>query len=140
MRPQLGISQRLIQLGVLILILVAWYIGTMPGHINPLLLPAPGPVFKDFWVLLTTSSIWPDLWVTVHEWLVAVAIAAIAGCSLGYIISRSAYAVRVFDPLLAGIYSIPAILLFPLYLLFFGLGAGSKIAIGTTIAFFPVVL
>jgi ABC-type nitrate/sulfonate/bicarbonate transport system permease component len=48
--------------------------------------------------------------------------------------------VRVFDPLLAGIYSIPAILLFPLYLLFFGLGSGSKIAIGTTIAFFPVVL
>jgi ABC-type nitrate/sulfonate/bicarbonate transport system permease component len=140
MRPKLGISQRLIQLGVLILILVAWYIGTMPGHINPLLLPPPGPVFKDFWQLLTNSSIWPDLWVTVHEWLVAVAIAAIAGCGLGYIISRSAYAVRVFDPLLAGIYSIPAILLFPLYLLFFGLGAGSKIAIGTTIAFFPVVL
>ena len=121
---------------MLILILVAWYIGTMPGHINPLLLPPPAPVFKDFWVLLTTSGIWPDLWVTVHEWIVAVAIAAIAGCSLGYIISRSAYAVRVFDPLLAGIYSIPAILLFPLYLLFFGLGAGSKIAIGTTIASF----
>jgi ABC-type nitrate/sulfonate/bicarbonate transport system permease component len=48
--------------------------------------------------------------------------------------------VRVFDPLLAGIYSIPAILLFPLYVLFFGLGAGSKIAIGANIAFFPVVL
>ena len=140
MRPKLGVGQRLIQLGVLILILVAWYVGTLPGHINPLLLPPPAPVFKDFWQLLTNSSIWPDLWVTVHEWLVAVAIAAVAGCTLGYIISRSAYAVRVFDPLLAGIYSIPAILLFPLYLLFFGLGSGSKIAIGTTIAFFPVVL
>jgi ABC-type nitrate/sulfonate/bicarbonate transport system permease component len=42
--------------------------------------------------------------------------------------------------LLSGLYSIPAILLFPLYLLFFGLGPGSKIAIGTTIAFFPIVL
>ena len=49
MRPKLGLSQRLIQLGVLILILVAWYIGTMPGHINPLLLPPPAPVFQDFW-------------------------------------------------------------------------------------------
>ena len=140
MRPKLGVSQRLIQLGVLILILVAWYIGTLPGHINRLLLPPPIPVFEDFWGLLTSSDIWPDLWVTVHEWLVAVAISAVAGCSLGYIISRSAYSVRVFDPLLAGIYSIPAILLFPLYLLFFGLGPGSKIAIGVTIAFFPVVL
>src|SRR4029077_4454934 len=140
MRPQLCVGQRLIQLGVLILILVAWYIFTLPGHINPLLLPPPAPVFKNFWVLLTTSGIWPGLCVTVHEWLGAVALASVAGCALGYIISRSAYAVRVFDPLLAGIYSIPAILLFPLYLLFFGLGAGSKIAIGTTIAFFPIVL
>jgi ABC-type nitrate/sulfonate/bicarbonate transport system permease component len=91
-------------------------------------------------VLLTTSSIWPDLLVTVREWVSAVVIASVFGCSIGYLVSRSAYSVRVFDPLFAGIYSIPAILLFPLYLLFFGLGEGSKIALGTTIAFFPVVL
>jgi ABC-type nitrate/sulfonate/bicarbonate transport system permease component len=140
MRPKMNFGQRLIQLGVLVLILVSWWYFTLPGGINHLLLPAPGPVFRDFWVLLTTNSVWPDLLVTVHEWIEAVLIAAIAGCGLGYLISRSGYAVRVFDPLLAGIYSIPAILLFPLYLLFFGLGPGSKIAIGTTIAFFPVVL
>jgi ABC-type nitrate/sulfonate/bicarbonate transport system permease component len=134
------LAQRLVQLGVLLAIMAAWYWATQPGRVNHLLLPAPGPVFRNFWILLTTSSIWPDLLVTVHEWIVAFAIASIGGCSLGYIISRSGYAVRVFDPLLAGLYSIPAILLFPLYLLFFGLGPGSKIAIGTTIAFFPVVL
>jgi len=140
MKNQSKLLQRLIQLGFLAALMLLWYVGTLPGGINPLLLPPPLPVFRNFGVLLTTSSIWPDLWVTIHEWIVAIAIAAVAGCSLGYIISRSGYAVRVFDPLLAGIYSIPAILLFPLYLLFFGLGSGSKIAIGTTIAFFPVVL
>ena len=40
----------------------------------------------------------------------------------------------------AGLYAIPAILLFPLYVLFFGIGPASKIAMGATIAFFPVVL
>ena len=34
----------------------------------------------------------------------------------------------------------PAILLFPLLVLWFGLGEGSKIAIGVLIAFFPIVL
>lgn len=134
------LTQRLVQLGVLLAILIAWYWATLPGGVNHLLLPAPGPVFRNFWILLTTNSIWPDLLVTIHEWVSAFLIASISGCSLGYIISRSGYAVRVFDPLLAGLYSIPAILLFPLYLLFFGLGPGSKIAIGTTIAFFPIVL
>jgi ABC-type nitrate/sulfonate/bicarbonate transport system permease component len=46
----------------------------------------------------------------------------------------------VFEPLLAGIYSIPIILFLPLYVLFFGLGPASKIALGTTISFFPIVL
>jgi ABC-type nitrate/sulfonate/bicarbonate transport system permease component len=134
------LAQRLVQLGIFLAVLFLWYWATLPGGINHLLLPAPAPVFRNFWILLTTSSIWPDLLVTVREWVTAFLIASISGCTLGYVISRSGYAVRVFDPLLAGLYSIPAILLFPLYLLFFGLGPGSKIAIGTTIAFFPIVL
>jgi ABC-type nitrate/sulfonate/bicarbonate transport system permease component len=140
MKPPSRLPQRLVQIGILVVLLVTWYWETLPGGINQLLLPAPAPVFRNFWILLTTNSIWPDLAVTVREWITAFLIATIGGCTLGYVISRSGYAVRVFDPLLAGIYSIPAILLFPLYLLFFGLGPGSKIAIGSTIAFFPVVL
>jgi len=140
MKKSSRLPQHLVQLGILLAVLLAWYWATLPGGINHLLLPPPIPVFEGFWVLFTTDSIWPDLLVTVREWVSAVVIASVSGCVLGYIISRSNYAVRVFDPLLAGLYSIPAILLFPLYLLFFGLGPGSKIAIGTTIAFFPIVL
>ena len=131
---------RLIQGSVFLAVLAAWYVATLPGGINHLLLPAPAPVFRDFGVLLTTGSIWPDLLVTVTEWIAAFAIAAVAGSVIGYLVSLTPYTVEVFDPLFAGLYSIPAILLFPLFLLFFGLGPASKIALGTTIAFFPIVL
>jgi len=140
MKKPSRLAAHLVQLGILVVVLGAWYWATLPGGINHLLLPPPIPVFEGFWVLFTADSIWPDLLVTVREWVTAVVLASVSGCTLGYLISRSGYAVRVFDPLLAGLYSIPAILLFPLYLLFFGLGPGSKIAIGTTIAFFPIVL
>jgi ABC-type nitrate/sulfonate/bicarbonate transport system permease component len=133
-------AQRLLQLAILIAALAAWYVLTLPGRVNPILLPPPGPVFHDFGVLLTTRSIWPDLLVTIYEWVVAFSIGAIAGGIVGYLVSLTPYTVRVFDPLLAGFYSVPAILLFPLFLLFFGLGPASKIAIGATIAFFPVAL
>jgi ABC-type nitrate/sulfonate/bicarbonate transport system permease component len=133
-------AQRLVQLAILIAAFAAWYALTLPGRVNPILLPPPGTVFHDFGVLVTTRGIWTDLLVTISEWLIAFAIGAVAGCLAGYAVSLTPYAVRVFDPLLAGFYSVPAILLFPLYLLFFGLGPASKIAIGTTIAFFPVAL
>jgi ABC-type nitrate/sulfonate/bicarbonate transport system permease component len=38
------------------------------------------------------------------------------------------------------LYAVPTILLFPLYLLFFGIGSPSKIALGATLAFFPIAL
>jgi ABC-type nitrate/sulfonate/bicarbonate transport system permease component len=133
-------GQRFVQFGVLIAILAGWYLFTLPGRVNSLLLPAPLPVFRAFGVLLTTSAIWADIFLTVGEWAVAFAIGAVAGCIIGYLVGLTAYTVRVFDPLLAGLYSVPMILLYPLFLLFFGLGPGSKIAIGTTIAFFPIVL
>lgn len=133
-------KQRAIQFAIVASALILWYVLTLPGRINPILLPPPIPVLQAFGVLVTTRTVWPDVLITVAEWLVAFALGALAGCVVGYLVSLTRYTVRVFDPLIAGFYSIPAILLFPLYLLFFGLGPASKIAIGTTIAFFPVAL
>jgi ABC-type nitrate/sulfonate/bicarbonate transport system permease component len=131
---------RLVQLAFAAAILLAWYIATSQGYVNPILLPSLTDSFDEFFLLIESGSYWPNLQVTLSEVLTAFAIASVLGCLLGYVVSLSRYTVRVFDPLFAGMYSIPAILLFPLYVLFFGLGEGSKIAIGATIAFFPVVL
>jgi len=132
--------QRLVQLGFLALAAIAWQIAATRGGVSPLLLPPPAAVYHEFLSLLKTGRFWPDLKVTLYELGVAFSIAAVAGSSMGYFVSRSRYAIRIFDPLFAGIFAIPAILLYPLYVLFFGLGQGSKIAMGATIAFFPIVL
>src|SRR5208282_3192607 len=117
-----------------------WYVVTRNGMVNPILLPSLTASWHEFVLLIESGSYWPDLDVTIYELVVAFSIAATMGCVIGYAASLTRFSVRVFDPLFAGMYSVPAILLFPLYVLFFGLGPGSKIAIGSTIAFFPVVL
>jgi ABC-type nitrate/sulfonate/bicarbonate transport system permease component len=134
------LAQRFVQLGFLVLLALAWQIAILRGEVSPILLPPPAAVYREFLSLLRTGTFWPDLKVTLYELVVAFSIAGIAGSAIGYLVSRSRYAIRVFDPLFAGIFAIPVILLFPLYVLFFGLGPGSKIAMGATIAFFPVVL
>jgi ABC-type nitrate/sulfonate/bicarbonate transport system permease component len=129
-----------VQLGVVAALLIFWQYVTANGLVSPILLPTLSSSLSEFWKVLSTGAFWPDLRVTLSELAAAFAIAAVFGCAIGYVVSLSRYSIRVFDPLFAGLYSIPAILLFPLYVLFFGLGEGSKIAIGATIAFFPVVL
>lgn len=118
----------------------AWQIGSSTGYLDPLILPSLSAIAVALDVLLRGGALWPDVAVTLFELAIAFALAASVALAVGFLISRSALAVRVFDPLLAGLYAVPTILLFPSYLLFFGIGPPSKIALGATMAFFPIVL
>jgi ABC-type nitrate/sulfonate/bicarbonate transport system permease component len=131
---------RLVQVGFLVGLLVLWYLATTRWKVSHLLLPNPVNVYNELKDVLATGEYWPDLRVTLSELAVAFALSSTTGITLGYLLSRSQYLIRVFEPLLAGIYSVPIILFLPLYVLFFGLGPASKIALGTTISFFPIVL
>lgn len=134
------LASRAVQVGFLAGLLVLWYLATARWGVSHLLLPNPVRVWQEFIDVLSTGEFWPDLRVTLGELAVAFVISSIAGISIGYLVSRSPYLIRVFEPLLSGIYSIPIILFLPLYVLFFGLGPSSKIALGATISFFPIVL
>jgi len=129
-----------VQVGFLVGLLALWYLATTRWGVSRILLPNPVVVYHQFIDILSTGEFWPDLRVTLTELAVAFAISSTSGIALGYLISRSQYLIRVFEPLMAGIYSVPIILFLPLYVLFFGLGPASKIALGTTISFFPIVL
>jgi ABC-type nitrate/sulfonate/bicarbonate transport system permease component len=134
------LGSRAVQVAFLLALIVLWYLATTRWRVSPLLLPNPMAVLRDFWDILRTGEFIGDLRVTLTELAWAFAIAATSGVLAGYVISRSQYRIRVFEPLFAGIYSIPIILFLPLYILFFGLGPASKIALGATIGFFPIAL
>jgi ABC-type nitrate/sulfonate/bicarbonate transport system permease component len=121
-------------------LLVLWYLATTRWRVSHLLLPNPVIVYHELKDVLASGEFWPDLRVTLGELAIAFAISSTGGITLGYLLSRSQFLIRVFEPLMAGVYSIPIILFLPLYVLFFGLGPASKIALGTTISFFPIVL
>jgi ABC-type nitrate/sulfonate/bicarbonate transport system permease component len=134
------LASRAVQATFLIVLLVLWYLATTRWHVSPLLLPNPLLVWDNLWDILKTGEFIGDLRITLTELAIAFVIAATSGVIVGYLISRSQYRIRVFEPLFAGIYSVPIILFLPLYILFFGLGPASKIALGATISFFPIAL
>jgi len=134
------IGSRVVQIGFLLVLLLLWYLATNRWGVNHLLLPDPVAVWQQFVEVLESGAFLPDLRVTATEFAAAFALAMTGGTLVGYLVSRSRYSIRVFEPLFAGIYSIPIILFLPLYVLFFGLGMESKIALGATISFFPIVL
>jgi len=139
-RDRSRLASRGVQIAFVVVLIAAWWIGTTVGKISPILLPNPRNVFDELVDVIWTLEFVGDLRVTLTELAIAFAISSISGVTLGYLISRSQYSMRVFEPLLAGIYSVPIILFLPLYILFFGLGPASKIALGVTTSFFPIIL
>jgi ABC-type nitrate/sulfonate/bicarbonate transport system permease component len=129
-----------VQIACVVTVFGAWQIGSSTGALDPLILPPLTGIAVALGGVLPSGELWSDVGLTLFELAIAFALAAGAGLLAGFVIGRSPFAVRVFDPLIAGLYAVPTILLFPLYLLFFGIGPPSKIALGTTMAFFPVVL
>ena len=134
------LARRAVQAAFLIALIALWYLATTRWRVSPLLLPNPVAVLRDFWEILRTGEFIGDLTVTLTELAAAFAIAASCGVVVGYLISRSQYRIRVFEPLFAGIYSVPIILFLPLHVLVFGLGPATKIALGATIGVFPSAL
>ncbi len=124
----------------LVALISLWAFATTWGHVSPILLPNPFAVLQELTDVLKTGEFVGDLVVTLTEVTFAFAISMLAGTLVGYLVSRSPYAIKVLEPLMAGIYSVPIILFLPLYVLFFGLGPPSKIALGATISFFPIAL
>ena len=134
------LASRAVQVTFVIVLIALWYLATTRWRVSPLLLPNPVLVWDNLWDILRTGEFVGDLRITLTELAIAFVIAATSGVIVGYLISRSQYRIRVLEPLFAGIYSVPIILFLPLYILFFGLGPASKIALGATISFFPIAL
>jgi ABC-type nitrate/sulfonate/bicarbonate transport system permease component len=131
---------RSVQFGFLFTLLLVWYLASTRWGVSHLLLPNPVNVWHQLLNVLSTGAFLPDLKVTLSELAFAFLISMPSGVIVGYVISRSQFLIRVFEPLFAGIFSVPIILFLPLYVLIFGLGPASKIALGATISFFPIVL
>ena len=135
-----ALASRLIQACFLVSLVVVWYLAATRWGVNRLLLPNPLAVYDNLLDILQSGEFIDDLNTTLGELAVAFAISVTCGLTSGYLISRSSYWIEVFDPLFAAIYSIPIILFLPLFVLFFGLGPPSKIALGASISFFPIVI
>ncbi len=134
------LAVRVVQVAVPVALATLWYLATTRWGVSRILLPNPVDVVHALGNVLATGEYLDDLRVTLTELAIAFTISVTGGIALGYLISRSRYRIGVFDPLLSAIYSVPLILFLPLYVLWFGLGPPSKIALGATISFFPIVL
>ena len=128
-----------VRLGVVILILIAWEIMAR-WFIDPLFIAPPSRVFTSLGKVLETNGVPAALRLTFFELAVAFAIAVLIGLVAGLAIGLQPFARRSMMPIILLLYGLPQITILPLFILYFGIGAASKIAFGVTHGIFPITL
>lgn len=140
MRRKLFTVPRLIQFGFVIAVFAIWYVSTATHSISHLFLPPLDSVYAELLRILREGEVMTALRTTLGTVAVAYCVSVTLGISIGFGVTRSTYLMRLFEPLFSSLFAIPLGLLFPLFILFFGIGPASKVAFGATYAFFPIVL
>ena len=90
--------------------------------------------------LLTSPSFYWNLELTLIEVAVSLVLGCCAGIIVGLALGAGRFAGRAFEPYMHYLAPTPKIVFLPILLVLFGVGPGSKIAMGTLSCFFPMVL
>lgn len=120
--------------------LAAWQFCAAQGLLDPLFFGRPSGIvaylIKGF---LTEGKLWLELRYTLLASGIAFVGGSIAAVALGLIFTMLPRFHRAAEPYLTLLNAMPRIALAPLFLLWFGLGIGSKIAVGMSLTFFIVL-
>jgi NitT/TauT family transport system permease protein len=107
---------------------------------NPILFAPFSKVLEAGWALFVSGELQRDLAVSSIEFLIGFGLATMVGVALGFVMATSRFAQDILDPWVSFFYSSPLVALIPFFILVFGVGISSKVAIIFTVAIFPILL
>ena len=125
---------------VFIALIGFWEFGSREGFISALVLPAPSEAFDAFMNLVHTGLLWKHLAASLQRLLLGWFSGTLLGIIVGTLIGLFSLARSSLSPLVSAIFPIPKIALLPLFVIWFGIGEGSKVATILFGTFFPTVI
>jgi NitT/TauT family transport system permease protein len=118
-------------------VLLAWQALYMAEVINPILLVSPQRTGEALVRLFSSGTIWPHLFASARLLLTGYLIAAVSGITMGLIAGWFRGVRASLAPHVALLYATPSVALMPLFIVWFGLGFTSQLAVVVLLAFFP---
>jgi NitT/TauT family transport system permease protein len=126
------------QLVLAIAFLLAWEWGSASKLLDQFFFSRPSEVAVRVWRWMVTGEIWAHVLTTFAEAALAFAIGAFFGVLSGFVLARVPILAALFEPYITVANALPRVVLAPIFLLWFGLGIWSKVALGVTVVFFVV--
>lgn len=116
-----------------------WQVAANRQWISPFFYSSPKLVFLYLKNNLGAGEFWTSTWVTLQEAGISFIAGSVAAVITGFVLAQTPILRDVLRPLLTFLNSMPRVALAPLLIIWFGLGMGSKIAVGISLTYFVVL-
>ena len=130
------------RIAVLAVILGGWELGVYFNLIDPFFFGQPSGIGEKLveWITEGTSigPLWYQIWVTIYEACAGFLIGAVLGILCGVALGRNELLSDIFSIYVKVANSIPRVILGSIFIVAFGLGAASKVALAVVMVFFVV--
>ncbi|HEV8016388.1 MAG TPA: ABC transporter permease subunit [Stellaceae bacterium] len=136
----LRITPALAGLGVLALLLALWQAVAALGLVSPLVAPPPSAIAMSFPSLIADEGLFQRFLQTFTEALISAGLAVLVGTPLGWWLHAKRWAGLAYESWVASFAAAPLVLLYPLFLVFFGRHIGTIIVMSFLTALPAVVL
>lgn len=143
MNDNLRLSPAMIWVARIVFLAVFFFLWEMVADaklIDPILIGKPSGIARYLWdEVFVTQSLLTDFYWSMAGTVLAFVFGSVAGILVGMLFVTSPSTEAVFDPILVALNAMPRIALAPLFIIWFGLGLGSKVAVGISLTFFIVL-
>jgi ABC-type nitrate/sulfonate/bicarbonate transport system permease component len=130
----------LIRIGIIAAALSIWEAVAASGLLYRDVVPSLSAIGGALLQLLLDPVFYRNLMVTAGEIALALLIGGLAGVAVGIAIGGSRFLTSAYEPFIYYLGPTPKIIFFPVMILWFGVGPGSKVAMGALSCFFPVAV
>jgi ABC-type nitrate/sulfonate/bicarbonate transport system permease component len=129
-----------VRIGIVAAGLAAWEALAVSGLLFRDVVPSLGAIGRAVAKLLVGSDFYGNLGTTVAEIGIAMVIGGVAGLAVGVVLGANRFLSRAYESLVYYLGPTPKIIFFPVMIMWFGVGSGSKIAMGAVSCFFPIAI
>ena len=149
-----------LRIAIIVTVLVAWEALAQSGLLYRDVVPSLAKIAASLFTLLTVPDLpfrvdWPwlgvaadikipqlywHLYATFYEIVLGMLFGGLSGLVVGIAIGGSKLMQRAYEPFLYYLGPCPKIIFFPIMIMWFSVGPGSKVAMGAISCFFPVAL
>lgn len=107
---------------------------------NKLFLATPLQAIEKIGLTIASGELQRHAWISAQEFLIGFVAASVAGILIGLYMARSERTAAALNPWVSGIYATPTVAIAPLFILWFGIGIWSKVAVVISLVVFPVII